>query len=160
MIDITTYITEGGFFTNTGANKHLDTIKNFGNIIATGITQNEFNKAKYRSNMPETKVYKKLYDLFNDIKKYEVSFDIVCRMLVSKETDICTQRWVCIRNDNEFSFLVKESYEKHPEKNRKYSFKCKDVSEFLSEILYYLQIQNIQNLRSDILRDTAKFTIK
>ena len=162
MIDIVTYITEGGFFTNTGANKYIDTIKNFGDIIATGVMQEEFIKARYTSNMPETKTYKKLYDLFNDINKYKVSFDIVYSTLVPKgrgpglEPDICTQRWICVRNGSEFSFLIKDIYEKHPEENTKHSFKRKTTSEFLSEILYYLQTVG----RPDILRDTAKFTIK
>ena len=68
MIDITTYINESGFFANTGVNKYIDIIKNFGNIISTEAVQKEISKATFVSKMPETKVYKKLYDLFNNIK--------------------------------------------------------------------------------------------
>ena len=68
MIDITTYINEGGFFANTGVNKYIDTIKNFGKIVTYGDAKKELTKARWASNMPETKVYKNLYDLFNDIK--------------------------------------------------------------------------------------------
>ena len=46
MIDIVTYITEGGFFANTGANKYVDIIKNFGKILADEATQEELNTAK------------------------------------------------------------------------------------------------------------------
>ena len=80
MIDIKTYITEGGFFANTGANKYVDTIKNFGKIVASGIAQKELKTARWVSNMSETDVYKKLYDLFNDINKYEVKFDVIYRV--------------------------------------------------------------------------------
>ena len=67
MIDIVTYITEGGFFANTGANKYVDIIKNFGKILADEATQEELNTAKWPTNMPNTNVFKQLYDVFNDI---------------------------------------------------------------------------------------------
>ena len=158
MIDITTYIAEGGFFANTGANKYIDIIKNFGDIISTTAVQRELTKARWASNMPETKVYKKLYDLFNDINKYEVSFNIVYRVTIpaSGEIDTCTNHWVGVRNGDKFSLLVDVIYENHPEKNRSNLIECKDASELLSKILYYMQ--NVRRLT--ILRDTAKFTIK
>lgn len=158
MIDITTYINEGGFFANTGINNYIDTIKNFGKIVTSGAIQKELTKARWASNMPETKVYKKLYDLFNDIKKYEVSFDIVYRALipVSGETDFCTNHWVGVRNGDKFSLSCDHIYENHPENNRSNSIVCRDASELLSKILYY--IQNTPSLI--ILRNTAKFTIK
>ena len=158
MIDITTYINEGGFFTNTGVNKYIDIIKNFGKIVTSGAAQKELTKARWASNMPETKVYKKLYDLFNDIKKYEVSFDIVYRALipVSGETDFCTNHWVGVRNGDKFSLSCDHIYENHPENNRSNLIECKDASELLNKILYYLKDVH----RLDILRDTAKFTIK
>ena len=158
MIDITTYINEGGFFTNTGVNKYIDTIKNFGKIVTSGAAQKELTKARWASNMPETKIYKKLYDLFNDINKYEVSFNIVYRVTIpsSGELDVCTHHWVGVRNGDEFSLICDQIYENHPEKNRSNLIKCKDASELLSKILYYMQ--NVRRLT--ILRDTAKFTIK
>ena len=158
MIDIKTYITEGGFFANTGANKYLDTIKNFGNIIASGIAQKELKTARWVSNMPETDVYKKLYDLFNDINKYEVKFDVIYRVATSvlSSSDVCTEHWTGIRNGNKFSLSCDLTYEKHPEKNGGDSFEFEDVSEFLSKILYYLK--DVRRL--DILRNTAKFIVK
>ena len=157
MIDIKTYITEGGFFANIGANKYIDTIKNFGDIIATGVSQKEFNKSGWISKMPKTKVYKKLYDLFNDINKYEVSFDRIYRATTSVlgAPDICTEHWTGIRNGDEFSLSYDRSYEAHPEENRSGFITCEDVSDLLSTILYYIQGAR----RSDIIR-TAKFTIK
>lgn len=158
MIDIKTYITEGGFFANTGANKYTDTIKNFGKIIASGIAQKELKTARWVSNMPETDVYKNLYDLFNDMNKYEVKFDIIYRVASSVlgNSDVCTEHWTGIRNGNKFSLSCDLTYEKHPEKNGGDSFEFEDVSEFLSKILYYLKDVH----RLDILRNTAKFTLK
>ena len=83
MIDIVTYITEGGFFANTGANKHVDIIKNFGKILADEATQEELNTTKWSINMPNTNVFKQLYDVFNDINKYEVKFDVVYNISTS-----------------------------------------------------------------------------
>ena len=158
MIDIATYINEGGFFKNTGANKYIDIIKNFGKIVTSGAAQKELTKARWVSNMPETKVYRNLYDLFNDINKYEVSFDIVYRVSIPGpgEPDFCTNHWVGVRNSDEFSLICDQVYEKHPERNRSNLIECKDASELLSKILYYMQ--NVRRLT--ILRDTAKFTIK
>lgn len=157
MIDITTYITEGGFFANTGANKYIDIIKNFGDIIATEVVKRELIKTRQVSNMPETKVYKKLYDLFNDIKKYEVSFNIVYHVTIptSGELDVCIHRWVGVRNGDEFSLIYDQIFEKRPEKNKSNLIECKNASELLSKILYYMRGVHL----SDILR-TAKFTIK
>ena len=157
MKEIVTYIREG-FYSNIGANKYIDTIKNFGNIIASGITQKELKTARWISNMPSTSVYKNLYDLFNDINKYEVKFDVVYRVASSVlvNPDVCTEHWTGIRNGNKFSLSCELIYEKHPEKNRDDSFEFEDVSEFLSKILYYLK--DVRRL--DILRNTAKFIVK
>lgn len=157
MIDITTYINEGGFFANTGANKYIDTIKNFGKILADEATQEELNTAKWPTNMPNTNVFKQLYDVFNDINKYEVKFDIVYNISTSLSgpPDAYTQRCVCTRNGNKFSFSSKEIWTStHRVENT--LFKYNDVVEFLSDILYYIQYAQ----RLDVLRDTAKFTIK
>ena len=56
MIDITTYINEGGFFANTGANKYIDIIKNFGDIISTVDAQRELRRAEWVSDIPETNI--------------------------------------------------------------------------------------------------------
>ena len=108
--------------------------------------------------MPETNVYKNLYDLFNDINKYEVKFDIVYRVATSVlgNSDVVTEHWTGIRNGNKFSLSCDLTYEKHPEKNGGDSFEFEDVSEFLSKILYYLKDVH----RLDILRNTAKFIVK
>ena len=152
MIDIVTYINEGGFFTNTGANKYVDIIKNFGNIISTEDVQKELSKAIWLSNMPKTDIYKKLYDLFNDIKKYEVKFDVIYIF----STDVCIEHYTCVRNGNKFSISCDRTYEKHPESNKSILKECKDASELLSWILHYIQYTH----KLDVLRDTAKFTIK
>ena len=157
MIDITTYITEGGFFKNTGANKYLDIIKNFGNIIATKDAQEELNTAKWSANMPNTNVFKQLYDVFNDINKYEVKFDVVYNIStsLSGSPDVCTQHCVCTRNGDKFSFSRKEIWT-GVNRVENTLFKYKDAAGFLSDILYYIQYAQ----RLDVLRDTAKFTIK
>lgn len=157
MIDITTYINEGGFFANTSADKHIDIIKNFGKILADEAVQEELNTAKWAINMPNTNVFKQLYDVFNDINKYEVKFDIVYNISTSLfgPPDVCTQHCVCTRNGNKFSFSCKEIWtDAHKVENT--LFKYKNAVEFLSDILYYIQYAQ----RLDILRDTAKFTIK
>ena len=157
MIDIVTYITEGGFFANSGANKHVDTIKNFGKILADEATQEELNTAKWSINMPNTNVFKQLYDVFNDINKYEVKFDVVYNISTSLSgpPDVCTQHCVCTRNGDKFSFSHKEIWTNaHRVENT--LLKYKDVVEFLSDILYYIRYAQ----RLDILQDTAKFTIK
>ena len=151
MIDITTYITEGGFFTNTGANKYIDIIKNFGDIISTEAVRKEVSKSEFLSDIPKTNIYKKLYDLFNDINKYEVKFDVV--VIVS--SDVCTEHYVCIRNGSRFSILCDLHYKKQPIANTTIYHEYKDTSEFLSWILYYIRYTNTR----DVLRDTAKFTI-
>lgn len=158
MIDITTYITEGGFFTNTGANKYIDIIKNFGKILAQGVTRKELAKARWLSKMPNTDVYKRLYDLFNDTNNYKVEFDVVYNTASSifDEIEVCTQHWIGIRNGDEFSLSCDRIYKKHPENNGNDLYECKNVSELLSKILYYVQFAR----RLDILQDTAKFTIK
>ena len=157
MKEIVTYIREG-FYSNIGANKYIDTIKNFGNIIASGIAQKELKTARWISNMPETDVYKKLYDLFNDIKKYEVKFDVIYRVATSVlgNSDVCSEHWTGARNGDKFSLSVDQTYEKHPEKNRSDSFEYENASELLSQILYYLKDVH----RLDILRNTAKFIVK
>ena len=58
MIDIKTYITESGFFTNTGANKYIDIIKNFGDIIASQDVKKELSNAAWLSDMSKTNIYK------------------------------------------------------------------------------------------------------
>ena len=157
MIDIVTYITEGGFFANTGANKHLNTIKNFGDIISTEAVQEELNTAKWAINMPNTNVFKQLYDVFNDINKYEVKFDIVYNISTSLSSppDVCTQHCVCTRNGDKFSFSCKEIWT-GVNRVENTLFKYKDAVGFLSDILYYIRYAQ----RLDVLRDTAKFTIK
>ena len=157
MIDITTYITEGGFFKNTGANKYIDIIKNFGKILADEATQEELNMAKWSTNMQNTNVFKQLYDLFNDINKYEVKFDVVYNISTSLSgpPDVCTQHCVCTRNGDKFSFSCKE-IRTGVNRVENTLFKYKDAVGFLSDILYYIQYAQ----RLDVLRDTAKFTIK
>lgn len=157
MIDIVTYITEGGFFTNTSANKYIDIIKNFGNIISTEDAQRELNTAKWSINMQNTNVFKQLYDVFNDINKYEVKFDVVYNISTSLSgpPDVCTQHCACTKNGNKFSFSRKEIWTNaHRVENT--LFKYKDTTGFLCDILYYIQYAQ----RLDVLRDTAKFTIK
>ena len=158
MIDITTYITEGGFFKNTGANKYIDIIKNFGKILADEAVQEELNTAKWSTNMPNTNVFKQLYDIFNDINKYEVKFDVVYNISTSLSgpPDVCTQHWVGIRNGDEFSFSCKEIWTGVHRVNRNTLFKYKDAVGFLSDILYYIRYAQ----RLDVLRDTAKFIVK
>ena len=157
MKEIVTYIREG-FYSNIGANKYIDTIKNFGNIIASGITQKELKTARWVSNMPSTSVYKNLYDLFNDMNKYEVKFDVIYRVATSAlgNSDVCTEHWTGIRNGNKFSLLLDLTYEKHPENNRSIFHEYNDASGLLSQILY--RIQETRDL--NILRNTAKFIVK
>ena len=154
MIDITTYINEGGFFANTGANKYIDIIKNFGNIISTAAVQRELDKAEFLSNISKTNIYKKLYDLFNDINKYEVKFDTI--YMVTDDARI--EHWIGVRNGDEFSLSCDRFFESNPKKKGRNLnlIKCKDTSEFLSWILYYIRYTD----KLDVLRDTAKFTIK
>ena len=152
MIDITTYINEGGFFTNTGANKYIDIIKNFGNIISTKAVQKELSKASFVSKMPETKVYKKLYDLFNDINKYEVKFDIIH---IFPTGGTCIEHCVGTRNGNKFSLLCERIFGKQSDNNTSL-YEYNNASEFLSQILYRI----LYTGKLDVLRDTAKFTIK
>ena len=157
MIDIVTYINEGGFFANTGANKYRNIIKNFGKILADEATQEELNMAKWSTNMQNTNVFKQLYDLFNDINKYEVKFDVVYNISTSLSgpPDVCTQHCVCTRNGDKFSFSCKE-IRTGVNRVENTLFKYKDAVGFLSDILYYIQYAQ----RLDVLRDTAKFTIK
>ena len=68
MKEIVTYIREG-FYSNIGVNKYVDTIKNFGDIISTEAVRKEVSKSEFLSDIPKTNIYKKLYDLFNDINK-------------------------------------------------------------------------------------------
>ena len=152
MIDIVTYINEGGFFTNTGANKYIDMIKNFGNIISTKAVQKELSKASFVSKMPETKVYKKLYDLFNDVNKYEVKFDIIHSFPTG---GTCNEHWVGTRSGNKFSLLCERIFGKQSDNNTSL-YEYKDASEFLSQILYRI----LYTCKLDVLRNTAKFTIK
>ena len=152
MIDITTYINEGGFFTNTGANKYIDIIKNFGDIISTESVKRELNKSEFLSDIPKTNIYKKLYDLFNDINKYEVKFDVI--YIVTD--DVRIEHYVCIRNGSRFSILCDLHYKKQPIANATIYHEYKDASELLSWILYYIRYTD----KLDVLRDTAKFTIK
>lgn len=149
MKDITTYINESGFFTNIGVNKYIDIIKNFGNIIATEVVQKELRKAAYIS---KTNIYRKLYDLFNNIKKYEVKFDVIYIFA----NDVCTEHWTGIRNGNKFSLLCNQIYEKQLNDNTIITHEYKDASELLSQILRNIRYTD----KLDVLRDTAKFTIK
>ena len=152
MIDIVTYINEGGFFANTGVNKYIDTIKNFGNIISTEAVKKELKTASFLSSTQKTNIYKKLYDLFNNIKKYEVRFDVKYIF----ENDTCTEHYVCIRNGNKFSLSFDRIFEKRTDNNVTFYDEYKDASELLCWILYYISITHDLN----VLRDTAKFTIK
>ena len=157
MKEIVTYIREG-FYSNIGANKYIDTIKNFGKILADKASHEELKATKWTSDMPRTKVYKNLYDLFNDINKYEVKFNVVYNTgtSLSETPDICTQHFICTRNGDDFSFSYKETYKNLTGLNRSMLIKCKDVSEFLCNILYYIQYSQ----RLNILRNTAKFIVK
>ena len=157
MKEIVTYIREG-FYSNIGVNKYIDTIKNFGRILADEAVQEELNTAKWSINMPNTNIFKQLYDVFNDINKYEVKFDIVYNISTSLSSppDVCTQHCVCTRNGDKFSFSCKEIWTGVNRVNKNTLFKYKDTVKFLSDILYY--IRYAQQL--DVLRDTAKFTIK
>ena len=157
MKEIVTYIREG-FYSNIGANKYIDTIKNFGKILADEATQEELNTARWSTNMPNTNVFKQLYDVFNDINKYEVKFDVVYNIStsLSEPPDVCTQHYVCTRNGDKFSFSCKEIRTGVHRGDRNILFKYKDAVRFLSDILYYIQYTQ----RLDILRNTAKFTIK
>lgn len=154
MIDITIYITEGGFFKNTGTDKYIDIIKNFGNIIASQDVKKELGNAAWLSDMPKTNIYKKLYDLFNDIKKYEVKFDNKIYFPTSGST--CTEHYVGTRNGDKFSLLRDRTYDKHPKNNRSIFHEYNDASGLLSQILYHIQ----DTCDFNVLRDTAKFTIK
>ena len=114
----------------------------------------ELSNAAWLSDMSKTNIYKKLYDLFNDIKKYEVKFDIIYMFRRSGST--CTEHYVGTRNGDKFSLLLDRTYDKHPKNNRSIFHEYNDASGLLSQILY--RIQETRDL--NILRDTAKFTIK
>ena len=68
----------------------------------------------------------------------------------------CTEHYVGTRNGDKFSLLLDRTYDKHPKNNRSIFHEYNDASELLSWILYNIRYTD----KLDVLRDTAKFTIK